>query len=115
MTWNSISDWWWPYFFILVAGWLATDLWRYLGVIVGGRIREDSEALVLVRAVATALVAGVIAQLILYPSGALADSSVILRIGAALCGFVAYLFFGKHVIVGVAAAEIVLISGLVLL
>jgi hypothetical protein len=23
---------WWPYIFIAVAGWLATDLWRWLGV-----------------------------------------------------------------------------------
>jgi hypothetical protein len=114
MTWHSLTDWWWPYLFILLAGWLPTDIWRYLGVLIGGRVREDSDALVAVRAVATALVAGVIAQLILYPSGALAESSVFLRIGAAAVGFLAYLRLGRHVIVSVIAAEIVLIIGLFL-
>ncbi|MGH6763161.1 MAG: AzlD domain-containing protein [Phyllobacterium sp.] len=115
MTWQSLNEWWWPYVFILLAGWLPTDIWRYLGVFAGGRISEDSSALVLVRGVATALVAGVIAQLILYPAGALAESPVLLRMGAAAAGFTAYFFLGKRIIVGVAIAEIILISGLVLL
>jgi hypothetical protein len=114
MTWHSLTDWWWPYLFILLAGWLPTDIWRYLGVLIGGRVREDSDTLIAVRAVATALVAGVIAQLILYPSGSLAESSLFLRIGAAAVGFLAYLCLGRHVIVSVIAAEIVLISGLYL-
>ncbi len=71
MTFTAIDDWWWPYLFILIAGWLATDTWRYLGVYFGGRISEDSEALVLVRCIATALVAAVIGNLVVFPSGAL--------------------------------------------
>ncbi|ATU91606.1 AzlD domain-containing protein [Phyllobacterium zundukense] len=112
MTWDSVSAWWWPYLFILLAGWLPTDIWRWVGVLIGGRVREDSEALIIVRAVATALVAGVIAQLILYPSGSLAESSVVLRVGAAAAGFAAYLCLGRRVIVGVLVAEVVLVSGL---
>jgi hypothetical protein len=112
MTWQSLTDWWWPYLFILLAGWLPTDIWRFIGVLIGGRVREDSEALIVVRAVATALVAGVIAQLILYPSGSLAESSVFLRIGAAAAGFAAYLYLGRHIIVSVIVAEVVLVIGL---
>ncbi|MBZ9654749.1 AzlD domain-containing protein [Phyllobacterium lublinensis] len=112
MTWQSLSTWWWPYVFILLAGWLPTDIWRWIGVLIGGRVREDSEALVVVRAMATALVAGVIAQLILYPSGSLAGSSMFLRVGAAAVGFAAYLGLGRRVIVGVLVAEVILISGL---
>ncbi|MEK1855513.1 MAG: AzlD domain-containing protein [Phyllobacterium sp.] len=112
MTWQSLTDWWWPYLFILLAGWLPTDIWRFIGVLIGGRVREDSEALVIVRAVATALVAGVIAQLILYPSGSLAESSIFLRIGAAAAGFLAYLFLGRRVIVSVIVAEVILVGGL---
>ena len=48
MTFDAIDAWWWPYAFILVAGWFATNFWRLLGVAIGGRMREDSEALVLV-------------------------------------------------------------------
>jgi hypothetical protein len=112
VTWRSLTDWWWPYLFILLAGWLPTDMWRFIGVFIGGRVREDSQALVAVRAVATALVAGVIAQLILYPSGVLADSPVVLRIGAAAAGFLAYLTLGRRVIVSVIVGEIVLLAGL---
>jgi hypothetical protein len=112
VTWHSLTDWWWPYLFILLAGWLPTDMWRFIGVFIGGRVREDSQALVAVRAVATALVAGVIAQLILYPSGVLADSPVVLRIGAAAAGFLAYLTLGRRVIVSVIVGEIVLLAGL---
>ena len=72
--------WWWPYVMILVAGWLATDVWRWLGVFASGRMREDSEVMVFVRCVATALVAGVIAKLILFPTGALDNAPMALRI-----------------------------------
>ncbi|KXF77378.1 branched-chain amino acid transport [Paramesorhizobium deserti] len=115
MTWTSLPDWWWPFLFILLAGWLATDVWRFLGVFVGGRIREDSEALVLVRCIATALVAAVIAQLILYPTGELASSPIWLRVGAAAGGFAVYLATGKRVLIGVAVAEALLVIGLLVL
>jgi hypothetical protein len=112
MTFTSIDAWWWPFLFILIAGWLATDAWRFLGVYFGGRIAEDSDLLVLVRAVATALVAAVIGNLIIFPSGALAATPPGLRIGAATLGFTAYFFLGKRVLVGIIVAESVLAAGL---
>lgn len=112
MTFHALSAWWWPYVFILLAGWLPTDIWRYLGVIMGRGMSEESEILVFVRAVATALVAAVIARLIFFPSGALAASPIALRLVAAAVGFGGYLLLGKRVIVGVALAEAVLIAGL---
>lgn len=112
MTFSAFSEWWWPYLFILLAGWLATDAWRFLGVYLGGRISEASDGLVFVRALATALVAAVIGNLIVFPSGALAETDLALRILAAACGFVAYLFAGKRVLVGLLAAEAVLIAGM---
>lgn len=69
--------------FILVAGFAATDIWRFLGVYLGGKLSEDSDLLVLVRTMATALVAAVIGNLIVFPGGALAHTSPGLRIGAA--------------------------------
>ncbi|QPC87641.1 AzlD domain-containing protein [Mesorhizobium sp. NBSH29] len=114
MTFTSQDTWWWPFVFILVAGWLATDAWRFLGVYFGGRVSDDSDVLVLVRAIATALVAAVIGNLIVFPSGALADTSLALRVGAAAAGFLAYLHLGRRVLLGIAAAEIVLGLGLAL-
>ena len=115
MTFWSIDSWWWPFLFILIAGWLATDAWRFLGVYFGGRISEDSDILVLVRTVATALVAAVIGNLIMFPSGALAGSPVALRIGAAAIGFAAYMLLGRRVLVGIIAGEVTLLAGLYLL
>lgn len=115
MTFEAIDAWWWPFLFILVAGWLATDAWRFLGVFLGGRIAEDSDMLVLVRAVATALVAAVIANLVVFPGGGLAETPLALRLGAVLAGFAVYLVAGKRVLVGVLVAEAVLLAGLGLL
>ena len=112
MTLESMNAWWWPFVYILIAGWIATDMWRWLGVLLGNKIDETAEVLVYVRAVATALVAAVIAQLILFPSGALAESSMILRILAVLLGFVAYLMSGNRIYIGIAVSMGTLVFGL---
>jgi len=111
LTFDSFASPWWPYLFILLAGWLATDIWRWLGVLVGNRLRDDSEALIWVKAVATALVAGVIGKLVIFPSGALADAPMTLRVGAMVLGWLAFQAAGQRVIVGVLTAEAVLIGG----
>ena len=112
MTFHSFTAWYWPYLFILLAGWLPTDIWRMLGVYLAGHIREDSEYLVFARTLATALVAAVIAKLVLYPEGALAGSPLGLRLAAMAVGFAAYLKGGRKVYRGVIAGEAVLIGGL---
>jgi hypothetical protein len=73
VSYYAYDFWWWPYLFILLAGWLMTDGFRFLGVYFGGRIAEDSEALVVVRTLATALVAAVIGNLVVFPSGGFAS------------------------------------------
>ena len=112
MTFDAIENWWWPFLFILVSGWIATDAWRFLGVYLGDCISEDSDLFVLVRTLATALVAAVIGNLIVFPSGALADTILLLRIGAAAGGFLAYLLLGRKILVGIIAAELILLFGL---
>ncbi len=94
----------WPYIFIAVAGILATQMWRWLGVVAGKRLTEESEALTWVKATATALVAAVIAKHVFYPSGILAESLVSLRVVAAIFGFAIFLAFGKRMALGIAAA-----------
>lgn len=91
----------WSYVFILVAGVLATDVWRWLGVLAGNRLREDSEAMLWVRAVATALVAAVIARLVLNPTGTLAELPAWIRAGAALAGFAVYILSGQRIFFGI--------------
>ena len=108
---SYIDAWWWPYVFILLIGWLPTDIWRVLGVLLSGGIDEKSEMLVFVRAVATALVAAVIAKLILFPAGNLAIAPMELRIVAAVLGFSTFVWSGKRVFVGILVAETILIVG----
>jgi branched-subunit amino acid transport protein len=114
VTFDAVDAWWWPYLFILIGGWLATDAWRFLGVYLGDRISDDSDALVFVRAVATALVAAVIANLIVFPSGPLADTPLALRIGAAVAAFATYLAARRSVIAGIVVGEAVLLAGILL-
>jgi hypothetical protein len=105
MTPDSIDTWWWPYAFILLAGWATTYPWRALGVYLGGRIREDAEILVLVRAIATALVAAVIGNLVCFPQGPAAETTLALRMFSAAAGFAAYFFIGRKVLLGIVVAE----------
>ncbi|HEV7246814.1 MAG TPA: AzlD domain-containing protein [Shinella sp.] len=106
----------WPYIFIAVAGWLATDLWRWAGVLAGNRIDEKSEVLNWVKAVATALVAAVIAKLIFFPTGTLEASPLWLRLGSVVIGAVCFFLGGRfRQIAGIAAAIGFLAAGLAIL
>ena len=111
LTFDSLQQGWWPYLFILIAGTLATEMWRWLGVIAGGALRENSQALIWVKAVATALVAAVVGQLVLFPSGELAATPAWLRIAAAAFGWLAFWSARQSVLVGVLAAEALLAAG----
>lgn len=103
----------WPYMYIAVAGWLATDIWRWAGVLAGNRIDEKSEVLNWVRAVATALVAAVIAKLIFFPTGTLEASPLWLRLGSIVFGAACFFVGGRYrQIVGIAAAMAFLAGGL---
>jgi branched-subunit amino acid transport protein len=101
---------WGPLLFILLAGALPTQVFRWLGVILAGRIREDGEVLVWVRAVATALVAGVIAQLVIDPSGALAETQLWVRLAAMVIGFAAFYFARRQILIGVLAGAATLVG-----
>lgn len=103
------------YLVIAVAGFLATDIWRWLGVLAGNRLNEESEALHWVRAVATALVMAVTAKLIVFPTGTLSHSPLWLRLAAAGIGFALFLASGKRVAIGVAAPIAILAAGLLLI
>ena len=111
LTFDSLQAGWWPYLFILIAGTLATEVWRWLGVIAGGSLPEDSQAMIWVKAAATALVAAVVGQLILFPSGELAATPAWLRVVAAAFGWLAFRWARNSVLVGVLTAEAILFAG----
>lgn len=99
------------YLLVILAGFLPTDVFRFAAVLFSRRLDEDSEVLVLVRAVATALLAGVIARLVLFPTGDLANVPLYLRVAAIAAGVIGYFAIRKSVLAGVIVAEIVIITG----
>jgi branched-subunit amino acid transport protein AzlD len=109
----SLMGEWGPYLALILAGFLPTELWRMLGLLVSRGIDEGSEILIWVRAVATAILAGVAAQLILASSGALAAIPMPVRIAAALIGFLGYFLIRRSVFAGVLSGEAALIAGAV--
>ena len=91
----------WSYLYLFVAGFCATQPWRYLGVFLSRGVKEDAEILVWVRAVSTALVAGLVARMVLLPAGALASVPLGVRLGAFLLGVCVYFLARKSLAVGV--------------
>ena len=110
VTFDAFDAAWWPYLFIILAGSLPTDVWRWLGVSFAGRLRDDSEWILLARAIANALVAGVIMRLILFPSGGLQDVPVWIRLVAV--GLSLGLYFGlwRNLLMAVAVGGVSLVS-----
>jgi hypothetical protein len=100
-----------PYLVLVLVGFLPSDVWRLLGVVVARGIDEGSELILWVRAVAVAVLAGVIAKLALFPPGALADVPSSVRLTAIACGFVAFVLARGSVFVGVAVGELMLVAG----
>lgn len=99
----------WSYVFLIIAGFGATQPWRYLGVILSRNVHEDAEILVWVRAVSTALVAGLVARMVLLPAGALADVPLSIRLGAFMFGVASFFLSGRRLIIGVSCAAVSLI------
>lgn len=106
---------WGAYLLVLLVGFLATEPWRWLGVLLAGRLSDDSEILIWVRSVATALVAGVIARLVLFPDGALAGLPLWLRLAAVGVGSLVFAATRMQVGLGILAAEVALIAGALML
>jgi hypothetical protein len=104
-----------PYLLLILVGFLPTEVWRVLGVLLARGISPDSEILVWVRAVATTLLAGVVAKLLYAPSVALAGLPLSVRVGALLIGLAAFALTRRSVIIGVLSGEAALVTaGLVL-
>ncbi|MBI5132009.1 MAG: AzlD domain-containing protein [Rhodopseudomonas palustris] len=107
---DFIGD-WQALLVLVLAGFLPNEIWRMLGLWLGGGIDEGSELLIWVRAVATAILAGVIAQILVHPPGALASVPWGLRYGAVAVGLLVFIATKRSILIGVVAGEAVLIAG----
>ncbi len=96
---------------LVIAGFLPNEVWRILGLWLGGGVDEGSELLVWVRAVATAILAGVIAQILVQPPGALASVPDWLRYAAVAAGFASFIVTRRSIFAGVVGGEAVMLAG----
>ena len=96
---------------LILAGFLPNELWSLLGVVAARGLDEASDLVVWVRAVAVAILGGVIANLILAPPGALAHLQLPVRLGAIALGFLAFTLTRRSGFAGVLTGELVLMAG----
>ncbi len=100
----------WPYLVVVLVGFLPTEIWRVLGVVLARGLDERSEILVWVRAVATTLLAGVVAKLLFAPSDPLATVTLAGRLASLLVGLLAFFALRRSVIAGVICGELALVA-----
>lgn len=98
------------YLALLLASALATEVWRWLGLAVGGNLDVDGGPFLWVRAVATALVAGLVARMVLFPAGALANVPMLMRLGAFAGGLALYFLFRRNLAAGVVGGSVLLVA-----
>jgi hypothetical protein len=96
--------------FILVAGVGATVIWRLLGLLLSSGLSEDTPVIEWVKAVSTALVAGLVGRLILFPPGALADVDPAIRLGAFALGVWVYFLGRRHLGLGILTGASALVA-----
>lgn len=95
---------------VLIAA-VFHEPWRWLGLYLGRGLDVDGEIFQWVRAVATALVAGLVARLALFPAGVLANVPLWVR-AAALGGGIAIFFLARRSLLsGVLGGALILIAG----
>jgi hypothetical protein len=106
---------WQSYVLLALAGLVPNEIWRLLGLWASRGIDEGAELMIWVRAVATAILAGVIAQVLISPPGALAAAPLWLRLGAVAVGVAIFFAARRSTLAGVVAAEVALMGGIHLL
>ena len=101
----------WPYLALIIFAVLPTEIWRWLAVVFARGLDADSALLDWVRAVATALLAGIVAKLIVSPPGVLAQAPILVRIGALAAAVAVMALSRRRMMLSVLMAEAVLIGG----
>lgn len=100
-----------PYLVMILVGFLPNEVWRFLGLYLARGLNEKSEIVTWVRAVAVATLAGVIAKLIVFPSGALLAAPPAVRYGAFAIGLVVFVLARRSVMIAALTSVAALIAG----
>ncbi len=106
----SLQDGYGGYLTLAVLCLFAHEPWRWLGFALGRNLSADGEVFRWVRAVATALVAGLVAKLVFFPAGTLASVPLWVRGVAVLGAVLIYFAWRGSLAVGVGAAAGLIIA-----
>ena len=101
----------WPYFVVIFAGFLPSEIWRWSAVFLSRGFSDQDEIIIWVRCVSGALLTSVVAKLLISPSGALASVPLSLRIAALIAGMAASLMLKRSTMIAILAGEAVLLTG----
>jgi hypothetical protein len=100
----------WPWLVLITFGFLPSEIWRVVSVFLSRGLDETSPWLAWVRAVANALLAGVVAKLLLSPNGALATLPLWGRVGPLVFGMVVFFVVRRSIVAAIMAGEAAIIA-----
>jgi len=101
----------WPYLALMLFAVLPTEIWRWLAVGFARGLDADSPLLEWVRAVATALLAGIVAKLMVSPPRALAHAPLFIRVAALATSAAVMAISRRRMMLAVLSGEVALIGG----
>ena len=90
----------------VIAAIAGTYAWRFAGVLVAGRIEEGSPFFIWVSCVAYAIAAGLMMKLLIFPGGALADSTLTDRMIAFSLAVVVFFAFKRKLVPALATGVV---------
>ncbi|HEX9583099.1 MAG TPA: AzlD domain-containing protein [Gammaproteobacteria bacterium] len=88
---------------LISCGILGTYLWRALGVAFSARIQPEGAMFRWVNCVSYAMLAGLISRMTILPLGSLADTPVVIRLGAMGVAICVFFMTRKNVPAGLSA------------
>ena len=92
---------------ILVTS-LATYLSRFLGVVSAEKIKETSKIFKWFNCIAYSILAALIARMVVFPAGELAESAIFIRLFVVVVSVVMYLFTKRNLVYPTVASAIIL-------
>jgi branched-subunit amino acid transport protein len=96
---------------VLAVGAAVTYFWRFLGVLLSGRIDPQSRLFEWVGAVAYALLAALIARMIVLPLGPpLTETPLLYRLTATFLALVVFFLTRRNILLGVLGGVLVLVA-----
>ena len=88
----------------------ATYLWRALGTMLATRIEPDSAVFLWISCTSYALLAALVARMIIFPLGELADTPWVDRVAAAAIAIAIFQVFGRRTLASVATGFCVFVA-----